>query len=226
MRICGSSEEGVHINKVVTQMNLDRTRLRVLTTLRQQPQQHLFIRESEDKGLGMFARKKFQSDEVVAYYRCEVINVSHHSDSDDTYRMALPTWLQHHLQSVGVPVGYIACDILSIPKDVPPPLNGVPYWGFIINEPSPDETVNVYTDDQAQEVCVHIDTKQVTAQNIINKIQCVKDWEHLFSQHTIYITYVFRAETAIQKGEEILWYYGDTYDRDYAIYNVYTRPQT
>lgn len=80
-------------------------------------------------------------------------------------------------------------------KSVPQPRRGIPYWAYFSNEPSGNQKSNSFID---------INTRG----NYRNRKK-VKIGET--------IVYKLVAETNIHPGEEIVWCYGDDYDRNYQV---------
>ena len=80
---------------------------------------------------------------------------------------------------------------------LPKPKRNIPYWAYFSNEPSITENPNSYIDVQSFE---NFKAKNRTT---------LKEGDT--------ITYALFASHDIKKGEEILWCYGDNYDRNYKI---------
>lgn len=73
------------------------------------------------------------------------------------------------------------------------PSKGVPYLAQYANEPYPTETTNCY-----------IDTLSA-----FNFRRTIREGDT--------VTYALRASRRIRTGEEIVWHYGDNYERDYQV---------
>ena len=73
------------------------------------------------------------------------------------------------------------------------PRRNIPYWAYFANEPNQDESPNAFVD-----ACV--------AQNYRGRDRLRVGDE---------ITYKLIASRTIAPGEEIVWCYGDRYERDY-----------
>ena len=77
----------------------------------------------------------------------------------------------------------------------PDPLNGISYWAPFANEPSEDQTINA-------------EIKENLKWNYRNK-------KRVNAGHSM--VYNLVATRYIKKGEEIVWYYGKGYARDYKV---------
>ena len=172
------------------------------------------IKQLRKKGLGVFAKTTLAKDEVVLYYKCRIVDITDLDGRDSTYRMALPAWLQRHLTSVDVDIDKYVCDIIHIPGDIPNPSNGIPYWAFLVNEPSGLEIDNVYTQEEIDNVTIEINGFVTRGTTLLRQIESWRGWVKLLA-HGVFVTYEFRAENRIRKGSELLWSYGNAYIRDY-----------
>ena len=75
------------------------------------------------------------------------------------------------------------------------PRRGAPFFGYLANEPSNGQKCNVYMD--------------------VNLKDNYKDRDEI--QKGDFFIYKMIALQDISTDEEICWYYGDHYDRDYEI---------
>ena len=174
----------------------------------------IVIKQTPHKGLGVFAKKRLGKNKVVLYYKCKIIDNSDYVSHDDTYRMTVPRWLNKHLLEKKIDPCTYVCDVLNIPDDIPYPCDGIPFWGFLVNEPSRSETENLYTDDIMDEDMIEVNGAMVTSKALLRRIKSKSAWLRMLDKG-VYVTYIFKTKHSIKKGSELLWGYGDTYDRDY-----------
>jgi hypothetical protein len=137
------------------------------------------------KGVGIFTTQNLKKGQVVAYYRFI-------AQYDNDYKSPTKNMYTIALYTPGGReitdlIGDIFCD------SVIPPRRGIPFWGHFSNEPSPDEETNAFIDINTQE-------------NYANRSRLkVGD----------IVIYKLRASQDIPKGREVLWCYGDSYNRPY-----------
>ena len=80
---------------------------------------------------------------------------------------------------------------------LPLPKNDIPYWAYFSNEPSPGQKFNCEIDFQENENFTKKDRKTLKEGDTV--------------------TYALVSTKPIKKGEEILWCYGNSYNRNYKI---------
>lgn len=139
----------------------------------------------KNKGYGLCAGKNINKGDVVAYYRSTVYKADGHKRNtsiDYTFNVYSPSG-NRNWSLVG--------DLT--PASYQLPCNGVPYWGYLINEPNVGQKSNCYLDKQH-------------AKNFSER-KSLKIGD--------FVVYAIRAKRNIKKGEELMWYYGPYYERDY-----------
>lgn len=144
------------------------------------------LRQTKFKGVGIFAKKTIRKHEVIAYYKIVVFRDSEFiSETDNMYTIGVIT--KSGKRESTTFIGDLAEESLE------PPKNGIPFWGYFANEPSGDQTPNCYIDPDA-------------AENYKNRRRVVPGDT---------MVYKMVASRTIQAGEEIVWWYGDSYERHY-----------
>ena len=149
------------------------------------------LKKTEDKGLAMFATKAIQKGDVIAFYKCKVF-------LNKTYES--PTnnvYIFEIYKKNGEAYKRLIGDI---DKDsFPDPVDNIPFWGPFINEPSKNQRVNSEID--------------------INQKENYQD--KTFTSPGDTMIYKLVATRKIKPGEEILWYYGKDYERNYQVGKKY-----
>lgn len=137
------------------------------------------------KGVSLFAKKFIKKGSVVAYYKFRAYNEKRYiSHKDGMYSMAI-------YNKDGSANEYLIGDIYDGSLDKPK--YNIPYWAYFSNEPSGNQSENVYLD--------HNNKYNFKKRNYI------KEGDTL--------VYRLIALKDIKRGEEICWCYGPYYTRDY-----------
>ena len=137
------------------------------------------------KGVGIFSTKPIKKGQVIAYYRFKAFD-------DRTYKSPTKNMYTIALYTKSEnEVQNLIGDIFS--DSVMPPVRDIPFWGHFSNEPSEGEETNAFID--------------------INTSGNYKDKNRLKVDDVV--IYKLVASKDIIKGKEILWCYGDSYDRPY-----------
>jgi len=147
--------------------------------------------KTEDKGLGVFATKDINKGETIAYYKFKVFR-------ENTYES--PTNFVYSFEVYkknGEPYKRLIGDIDE--ESFPDPIDSISFWGPFINEPSQNQRINADIDVNLKE-------------NYENKT---------FSSPGESMVYKIVATKKIRPGEEILWYYGKDYPRNYKVGKKY-----
>lgn len=145
------------------------------------------LRKSKRKGIGLYAKKPIKKGNVIAYYKFKVYDYSHDQVKGGRYGMYVYTKSGRESRNK---MGDI------YPGSLAPPKRGIPYWAYFSNEPA--KSLN-----QKQNAYLDVNLKQ--------------NYRHRFRIRTgDTLVYKLRASRNIDKGEEIVWCYGDEYDRDYV----------
>ena len=143
--------------------------------------------KTNDKGIGLFAKKKIKIGETIAYYKMKVYNTSkYNSPTNNVYTFNI-------YRKNGKQYKNFIGDIYL--KSFPKPQNGITFWAPFANEPSPNQTCNS-----------EIDT--------FNKFNFKSRKKLKVGDNVIYRLV---AKKNIKPGTEIVWFYGDDYERDYLI---------
>lgn len=138
------------------------------------------------KGVGLFSTKKIKRGQVIAYYRFKAFDDRVYK-SPTKNMYTIAIYTKTERQYDNL-IGDIFCDSVIAPT------RGIPYWGHFSNEPSPKEETNATLD--------------------INTRGNYKDKNRIKVGDVV--IYKLRATTDIPKNTEILWCYGDSYDRPYT----------
>lgn len=145
------------------------------------------LKEHPIKGMGLFARDKFKKGDIIAYYKVTVY------DADKYISPTHNVYTFHIYRKNGA---YIKKYIGDIDKSsFPNPVNGISFLGPFANEPSVGETSNAEVD--------------------LNLDENYSDRRWLRAGDTVIYNVI--AIKTIKKGDEILWYYGDDYLRNYEV---------
>ena len=143
------------------------------------------LRKARNKGTALFARKPIKKGSVIAYYRMEV----HDADKYKSPTKNMYTFTVY--TKSGNESDKLIADLS--PLSWGQPCNGIPFWAYFSNEPSGKQRENAFID-----------------LNIANNY---KNRSRVRPGDTI--TYRLVADRNIKKGEEIVWCYGDAYNRNY-----------
>lgn len=151
------------------------------------------IKESPGRGQGLFAKRDIKNGDYVAMYR---VVARPNEETDPIYGVVLPTLTKESFDDklTGVPIKDTS---ISTIKDGILIRNIAMY----INEPGPNESSNV-------------DILMNRVENLIRKNKQRADVNDIFD-------YYFYATRDIKAGEELLWYYGPYYNRNYSISKLY-----
>lgn len=145
------------------------------------------LKETEGKGVGLFATKNINKGDVVAYYKIKVFREKdYESPTDFIYSF-------HVYRKNGDEYKRLIGDLYE--GSFPEPINNIPFWGAFINEPTKSQRTNTEVD---------IDLKT----NYSDKT---------YSSPGDTMVYKLVATKNIKPGEELLWYYGPNYSRNYAV---------
>jgi hypothetical protein len=145
------------------------------------------LKKTKRKGTGVFATNFIRKGELICYYRLKIFS------------------LKNYNPVVGMIYAISICrkdgsDIHNMIGDVfessfPPPLNDIPFWGPFCNEPSNGETTNCKLKMNLKDI--YKNRKKLKVGDIID--------------------YELVATRFINPGDEILWFYGPDYNRDYIV---------
>ena len=141
------------------------------------------------KGVGLFARTPIKKGNTVAYYKVKVI--SERSTKYKKVKDGIYTFSIYTKDDEKIKkyFGDICMESLENPR------RGAPFFGYLANEPSNGQSCNVSVDTNLKDN--YIDREEVRPGDFfLYKLVALRD---------------------IPENEEICWYYGDHYDRDYEI---------
>lgn len=147
----------------------------------------VILKKHYNKGMGLFAKQAIKKDEVIAYYKVTIFETKKYDSP--TKNVYTFNIYRKNESEIKKYIGDI--DDSSFPK----PLNNISYLAPFANEPSIGEKSNAEMDLNLEEN--YKDIKYAKAgEHMVYKLMAIRD---------------------IKKGEEILWYYGDDYYRNYAV---------
>ena len=149
------------------------------------------LKKTKEKGLGLFANKDIKKGEILAYYKIKIFRTNtYESPTDSVYIFEV-------YRKNEEPYKRLIGDIYE--DSFPDPVDNIPFWGPLVNEPSQNQRVNAEID--------------------INTKENYKD--KTFSSPEETMIYKLVATKKIRKGDEILWYYGKDYPRNYKVGKKY-----
>lgn len=145
------------------------------------------LKKDSMKGTSLYATEQIKKNETVAYYKIRVFRYKKYESPTDE----VYTFDVYDKEGDDI-YKYIGdIDLTSFPK----PVNGITFWGPFANEPSVDQEANC-------RISMNLDAnyknrkKVKVGSSLIYKLVAIKD---------------------IEPGEEIMWYYGKDYIRDYEV---------
>ncbi len=146
------------------------------------------LKKTEEKGVGLFATKKIEQGEVIAYYRIKVFRQKdYESPTNGTYTFEV-------YRKNGEAYKRLIGDICE--ESFPPPgEDNIPFWAPFANEPTVSQRTNAEIDTNVKELYL----------------------SKTYSMIDDIVTYKLVASKDIQPKEEIMWYYGDQYSRNYKV---------
>jgi hypothetical protein len=145
------------------------------------------LKKTEDKGVGLLATKTIRKGELIAYYKVKVFK---HKKYDSPTNCV---YIFEVYRKNGEVYKTLMGDIDE--ESFPEPLDNITFWAPFANEPSKNQRTNAEID--------------------INLSENYADRKFAVEGDTM--IYKLIASKMIRKGEEILWYYGEGYARDYTV---------
>lgn len=145
------------------------------------------LKETEIKGMGLYATQVIKKGEIIAYYKMKVYKIA-----DYNYPYG-GTYIFNVYRKNGEDYKRLVGDIYS--ESFPKSKNNIPYWAPFVNEPNDIKNINCEIDVNLKE----------TYRN-----------KNALKPGSV-IIYFLVATKNIQKGQEITWYYGDKYERNYTV---------
>ncbi|CAF0926122.1 unnamed protein product [Brachionus calyciflorus] len=143
-----------------------------------------YLKETPNKGIGVFAKRKILADRLVMLYKLKIFNYDNYNSlSGGEYSFKVLKRLENGTE---ITEESKTADIFD--ETFGKPRGRIPFWGFLSNEPSLNQSENV---------------------------RCEIDNQKDVYEEGDIIIYKFLADRDIEKDEEITWCYGDSYIRDY-----------
>ena len=159
---------------------------------RKTPPLKVELKESPLKGVGIYAKAKIRTKELIALYRLKVFRIkTYESPTHGNYCFSVYTRAGNESKTF---IADLAPESLQEPVKV----DGVyvPYWAYFSNEPAPGQMTNSRIDTNLEGNYAHR--------------RRVKEGDT--------ILYKLVATKPICPGEEVVWYYGESYHgREYPV---------
>ncbi len=140
------------------------------------------------KGISIICTKPIKKGNIIAYYKIKV-----YKDDDNFHGIKKNMYTFEVKTKNGNSSEKYIGDIYE--GSLETPKYGIPFWGYFANEPTSKQRVNAEINTNVKE-------------NYKNKDR-VKEGDTL--------VYKLVAKENIEVGEEVCWYYGEFYKRDYEI---------
>jgi hypothetical protein len=144
------------------------------------------LKKSKYAGISIYAKKNIKKGAIIAYYKMKVFDEDYDSPFGTMYNFTVYNKREEAIDEL---VGDLYEGSLE------QPYRGKPFWGYFANEPSKDS-------DEQENCEIDINTKR----NFRDR-KTVKKGDT--------IIYSLKATSNIKKGENIVWCYGEFYDRNY-----------
>ena len=145
----------------------------------------IILRKTKRKGTGVFASKIIRKGELICRYRLKIFSMK-------TYDQPMGSiYLISIYERNSADINNLVGDIFK--GSFPKPINDIPFWGPFCNEPSRNQTIN--SDLKMNLKYIYKNKKKLKVGDVID--------------------YEIVATKFINVGQEIVWYYGPGYVRDY-----------
>lgn len=145
------------------------------------------LKKTDDKGVGLYATKDIKKGEIIAYYKVKIFREKDY-ESPTNFVYSFQVYRKN-----GEEYKRLIADIDD--ESFPKPIDNISFWAPFANEPSQNQRINAEIDIDLTE-------------NYKNKT---------FSQPGETAIYKLVSTKMIRPDEEILWFYGDNYDRNYKV---------
>lgn len=145
----------------------------------------LTLKKTKDKGVALYATKTIKKGDVITYYKIKLFREKDYQSPTD-FVYSFEVYRKN-----GDLYKRLIGDIDS--DSFPLPIDNIPFWGPFANEPSQNQRTNAD---------IEIDLES----NYKNRN---------FSLPGDVMVYKLVATKMIRPNDEILWYYGPNYPRDY-----------
>lgn len=160
---------------------------KILNNTKNKEKLSIELKETKEKGFAIFATKNIEKGDVIAYYKCMVYSDKDHESPTGS------VYTFYAYRKNGQEYKKLICDIYE--DSFPEPINNIPFWAPFVNEPSLNQKEN-------SDIDLDLKTNY-------------KDRNFTKSGDTL--TYKLVATRRIRPGEEITWFYGPDYKRDYKV---------
>lgn len=160
---------------------------KILKSTKNRKDLSLTLKESKTKGVGMFATKTIKKGDIIAYYKIKIFKIRDYESPSDF------VYSFNVYRKNGEEYKRLIGDIDE--DSFPEPENNIPFWGPFANEPSSNQRTN-------SEIEIDLET------NYKNK---------KFTVPGETMIYKLIATKMIRKDQEILWFYGPNYNRNYKV---------
>lgn len=160
---------------------------RILKETKNKDKLKVILKKDKIKGTGIYATKPIKKGETIAYYKMTVFKHS-------TYKSPTDNVYTFTIYTAGGNASNAFMGDVYL-TSFPAPKDNIPFWGPFANEPSGDQIVNS-----------EIETDQ--KYNYKNKKKAKIGDSMVYS---------LVATRNIKPGEEVVWYYGEDYKRDYEV---------
>ena len=146
------------------------------------------LKKNKYAGTGLFATKPINRGKTIAYYKMKV----HEDSNKKSYASPTKCMYCFTVYTKGERMSNSLMGDLD-KESAPQPKNNIPYWAYFSNEPSGKQKENAEIDIAVKDN--YRDRNKLKAGD--------------------FMTYKLKATRNIKPGEEIVWCYGEAYDRDY-----------
>jgi len=145
------------------------------------------LKKTKMKGVGLYATDHIRKGEVIAFYKIKIFKLKHY-ESPTNFMYSFEVYKKNGDDYKRL-IGDIDLD------SFPSPINDVTFWAPFANEPSTKQLSNAELDMNLKQNYKKR-TKVKEGQTMVYKLVAVRH---------------------IKPGDEILWYYGPDYNRDYEV---------
>lgn len=140
------------------------------------------------KGGALYAIKPIKKGELIAYYKIRLFRLDEY-DSPTNNMYTFDVYTKSGNSSRKL-IGDI--DLTSFPD----PINNIPFWAPFANEPMKNQKCNAEIDHNVKE---NYKNRKIAKAGSV-------------------LIYKLVATRNIARNDEITWYYGDNYERDYEVF--------
>lgn len=145
------------------------------------------LKKTKDKGVGLYATKDIKKGDIIAYYKIKIFRLKNYESPTDSV-YTFGVYKKNGDDYKRL-IGDIDLNSFLLPVD------NITYWAPFANEPSVGQRVNAEVDENIKGNYKNKTCSKVGESNI----------------------YLLKASRDIKKGDEIMWYYGKGYPREYKV---------